>query len=378
MSDPVQRKRIGFFGLGALSYLPTAAFLAFGTAEGVVPMPVLVGTLATHLAINLVFLGVFVAGWNLRFERDRTLAMPQIVTGIVSNWWVLAILGPWRSTYLVMCVTPLLFGALKLRPVQMLRLAGFAQAGHLAIVLAAGHWVPDQLDLRHELVLWATLTIEMLWVAGIAAMIGNLRRRLLRANAESHRLAHSDPLTGVLNRRALIEQVQAVAGLRPGAAAGAAPAAPLVALLDLDHFKMVNDGYGHEVGDRMLVAFADAVRNCIREDDVFGRYGGDEFVLCLAARQAPHAREVFERLQRTVADIELRDCPEVGATVSIGATRLRPGETIDAALQRADALLYSVKRSGRGRAVLDEGHDDDAGPQPQAPGAARRAPASAH
>lgn len=102
-----------------------------------------------------------------------------------------------------------------------------------------------------------------------------------------------------------------------------------------------------------------------------GRDGGDEFVLCMPAARPAHVREVLERIERAVAEIELRDCPEIGSSVSIGATRLRRDETVAAALHRADALLYTVKRNGRGRFVLDESIGVAAGePSPASSGVA--------
>src|SRR5690606_27922403 len=125
-----------------------------------------------------------------------------------------------------------------------------------------------------------------------------MRRSLLVAYGEAERLATADPLTGVLNRRALFDSID-VALREPEPRNGDDT---VLALIDLDHFKTINDSHGHDVGDQLLVAFTAAVRANIRSTD---RYGGDEFVLFLRGTSRELAMSVFERIQGALAAIRL-------------------------------------------------------------------------
>lgn len=159
------------------------------------------------------------------------------------------------------------------------------------------------------------------------------------------RLVQIDPLTGSLNRRGLDQRYQP----------GQPSAAPLtVAMLDLDHFKQVNDRYGHAVGDLVLRHVTAAVGQVLRADDALVRYGGEEFLLLLPGLDRERGARVAERVRAAVAAAPV-SIPggEVTATVSIGVAELRPGEDRDEVIARADAALYRAKRGGRDRVELD-------------------------
>jgi two-component system cell cycle response regulator len=155
--------------------------------------------------------------------------------------------------------------------------------------------------------------------------------------------AGRDPLTGLLNRRGA---EQAMARERARARRQDSPLA--VALIDVDHFKRVNDQYGHEAGDRVLRAVGRAIENAVRPYDVVARWGGEEFLMVIPGATVDQARTLAERLRQSVADLRPADLPAV--TVSIGVDILAPGEeTLAAALARADTNLYQAKNDGRNR-----------------------------
>jgi diguanylate cyclase (GGDEF)-like protein len=159
------------------------------------------------------------------------------------------------------------------------------------------------------------------------------------------RLALTDELTGLMTRRALRE-------LAPDTVAQARRSHHEVAvvMLDLDHFKSVNDRHGHLVGDDVLRRTAAAVRSQLRPDALLTRYGGEEFAAVVPVVDLAAARQMAERVRRTVAEppaVGLIEGPAV--TASIGLTMLRPAETLDAAILRADEALYRAKRAGRDR-----------------------------
>jgi diguanylate cyclase (GGDEF)-like protein len=124
-----------------------------------------------------------------------------------------------------------------------------------------------------------------------------------------------------------------------------------LALLDLDHFKRVNDRHGHEAGDQLLRRFVDLVRRSTRATDRLFRFGGEEFVLLMEHTDEIGALRAFGNLQRHIHE-ELRAGGEP-VTVSMGAAVLRHGENRDAWFARADAALYRAKQDGRDRLVLD-------------------------
>lgn len=176
-----------------------------------------------------------------------------------------------------------------------------------------------------------------------ARLAEQLRLHLLAVEEE----AATDPLTGVLNRRAF-DRVLANEVSR--AAAGRTSLSLLA--LDLDHFKAINDTHGHAVGDDALRAFAARLRALLRQQDHFARVGGEEFVVLLPGAAAVRALEIAERLRAAVAERPLLDAPRVAPTVSIGVASRQDGETAAALLARADAAAYAAKRAGRDRAML--------------------------
>lgn len=183
-------------------------------------------------------------------------------------------------------------------------------------------------------------TAVLLLVGGVI-----LLRRQVALKHQFIKLAHHDELTGAPNRRAVMqfaEQVCSQAGYQdPG---------PLVALLDLDHFKQVNDKYGHPVGDAVLRCFYQAAVGTIRPADMLGRAGGEEWLLVMP-EAAPGAEfAVFERIRAAVSAIHPEGLPaEHAITFSMGTARPRHGEGLEQVLKRADLALYEAKQAGRDR-----------------------------
>lgn len=185
-------------------------------------------------------------------------------------------------------------------------------------------------------------------VAPLVATFGFLLMCADRLHAELEELATIDTLTGAWNRRALLEQCARILGLdrrhrRPSS----------LLLVDVDHFKRVNDTYGHEAGDAALCELVRRMNAVLRGEDVVGRLGGEEFVALLPGTSEAGAVEVAERLSEAVRQ-ENFFCrgEEIPLTVSIGVSEREVGEADIAALvQRADRAMYAAKRGGRDRVV---------------------------
>jgi diguanylate cyclase (GGDEF)-like protein len=172
-------------------------------------------------------------------------------------------------------------------------------------------------------------------------------------NALAHdrlqRLAALDALTGAFNRRF------GMARLREEFGRAVRSRAPLgVIIFDIDHFKRVNDTYGHLLGDRVLARMAKAVRPVVREGDVLVRYGGEEFLLVLPAASRADAAKIAERLRYLVEETSIADGEQtVRVTISLGVTSYPEFDAADELelLALADKLLYNAKESGRNRVI---------------------------
>jgi diguanylate cyclase (GGDEF)-like protein len=165
------------------------------------------------------------------------------------------------------------------------------------------------------------------------------------AREELLRQAHLDPLTGLPNRRALLEHVAGMLGPdRP-------TQHPVVAMfLDVDHLKRVNDTFGHEGGDDVLVEIGQRLTTAVTAADVVARVGGDEFVVLLGGDDsAARADETASRVARRLRYPIRLGVEQVVVGASIGVTTAVPGDTVTSLLRRADSALYAAKLGGRGR-----------------------------
>ncbi|WP_233972403.1 GGDEF domain-containing protein [Pectobacterium versatile] len=160
-------------------------------------------------------------------------------------------------------------------------------------------------------------------------------------------LAHTDPLTGLLNRRGIYESIELILSKSNQVAA---------IMIDIDHFKRVNDTYGHNVGDDVIRLLAKNIKQGARESDLICRTGGEEFLALLPDTDMTQAADIAERLRKKVEKMPL-PIPE-NITISLGVTCFIPGmEQIDSVLKIADDALYQAKHEGRNRVVIKVASD---------------------
>lgn len=183
--------------------------------------------------------------------------------------------------------------------------------------------------------------MSLVGLTGIGAL--TLTLHYARASHRHHTEANTDSLTGVLNRRALFD--------RFGSTKQSSRTAVL--MFDLDHFKQVNDRFGHAEGDRVLQRFADVLRLELRRGDIASRIGGEEFCVVLSDIDQEQAKTIAERIRKSFADLAIAiDGEGLIATVSIGLAMPATDEDFSALLNRADAALYQAKNGGRNQVRL--------------------------
>mgnify|MGYP001120862037 CR=1 FL=1 len=311
---------------------------------------------ATYFLCGVSLIGVFAvlseAHFNDRFE-DHHLAVFQVV-GHAAIQLGFLVAAP-QIGYAFLNVLFLLFGAGALR--MTLRQVTVAWALIAAAVIPIFVLAPVPVGLpvatsteRLAAALCFILTIGQCAFVGLYG--DALRRKLYKRGSQLseaykriEELAELDELTGSFNRRCIMRMLdeEIARTARSGAPCS-------IALIDLDHFKRVNDTHGHPTGDEVLRAFAITMFANIRSVDRFGRYGGEEFLLVLPDMTNEGAARAMDRLRAIVADLDWSAfSPGMKVTLSAGVATLTPGETTDSLLGRADRALYSAKAQGRNR-----------------------------
>lgn len=176
----------------------------------------------------------------------------------------------------------------------------------------------------------------------LESMIRERTESLQNKTRELELLASTDSLTGLLNRRKFSETLN----LEIKRFIRYKKAFSLINI-DIDHFKKVNDTYGHDIGDKVITAFADILKQNIRDSDSAARWGGEEFLILIIETRAEEAIEITEKLLALIRETQIE--PVGNTTASIGVTSVRQGDTEESILIRSDQALYKAKDNGRNR-----------------------------
>lgn len=294
------------------------------------------------------------SGWSQRFA-DPSLTGLQIAFAICSGAAGYALAGPLRGAVFPVLTLILVFGMFQLRARSAYTLSLFALA-LFGIVMAAMAThrpaaYPPAVELGHFLMLACMLPA----IAVLTARLSHIRHRLSqqrealeRALAQLEAIATRDELTGLPNRRqmqALMDQ-ELLRSLRH-------PHDFCIALLDLDHFKRVNDTHGHAAGDAVLRAVAETARRQVRQGELLARHGGEEFIILAMDCRLDEARLAAERLRQALADtpIALNGGATLRVTASFGlaCAEARAVVDLDGLYRAADHALYRAKAEGRNR-----------------------------
>ncbi len=327
----------------------------YGVPNGLVEPAFQHGLLVIDLIGALAFYPLIRSGLSARWH-DPELSLLQIAWGSVAAMACYVAAPEMRASVLqAMCLIQI-FGMVKIAPRECL-LAG---AAAIACTVAA---LP--IVVAHENLSGGALQTELIKTALTCAVLAQLTRMSRQFSVVRQQVAHDqteltqaverlremsirDPLTGLYNRRHLLERLarehqRSVHLGRP----------LCVAMIDLDHFKRINDTHGHGVGDEVLVGFAQALGAVMRESDVTSRWGGEEFLVLLPDTGPGQASAALERLRKHLASRQLAaDAPQLRVTLSAGIATYLPGETLEQAIERADRALYAAKSEGRDRCLL--------------------------
>jgi diguanylate cyclase (GGDEF)-like protein len=353
----LQRLLLKRFGMAVASYVLTALLCAVALLADLLQASLPAALLATGLVTlsQLVFLALFLSGKNLRF-RDPSLTEAQVLVALAWLTVLLALFDEGRGALLVIYMLTLLFGVFQLQPRVFGRCAFFAFFGFAGLNLYEAY--TEQLTHPGLAVLQVSvLACVLIWLSLFASYVQAMRQRMrqrrfaLQAHQETLRgmmrqledLVATDELTGLFNRRHFLRLAgHQLETLRIGCQHG-------LALIDLDHFKRINDVHGHAAGDRVLQTFASVAQACLRDGDVVARYGGEEFVLLLPNTDADQFSACCERLREAFNKAEPLGVKVDNLSLSVGMTLLNMHDDLDEALHRADQALYQAKRSGRNR-----------------------------
>ena len=354
-TDKRQRIRLAMSGLAALLMVFCLVVMNSVAAAGLASTSeVRVWTACSVLGLIAVYAAIR-SGWSRRF-KDPALTLAQILYAITCCAAAFVIAGPARGVTLPILAIILMFGIFGLTTRQMLGVLVYSLVAFgLASGVVAGRDEPDYPPVVAAAYV-GMVVVVLLSSTFLTTRVQSTREHLRRQKAELaqaleqiRQLATHDDLTGLLNRRAMLDRMQLEQrrSLRSGSPL-------LIAQLDIDHFKAVNDTHGHAAGDLVLQSFADTVRRNVRDTDVLARWGGEEFVLLLCDPPAADAVALMERLRQAVQAMQVpvaQGGQPITVTVSIGLARHAPADPLAGTLERADRALYAAKAGGRNRVV---------------------------
>jgi diguanylate cyclase (GGDEF)-like protein len=356
--DPVQPMRVAQSLLAIAVYAVFAALHEVEAAMGLVAQGPARLLSAVTLGAALAFYLLVRTGASVRlFGAGNGVVMMQCLFGVAAAAWAYAINGALRGGCLLIFVLVLVFGMFALRPLQS-RVVGAAGLGMLAAAAfsmsnADPLLRPWPVECMH--ILFATVSVAILQVlserlAGLRATVLDQKLQLEDSLERLKELATRDELTGLVNRRQMMLRIEAEFARLERSHEELA-----VALIDLDHFKRINDSHGHHVGDMVLQSFARLAGNELRGSDLLARWGGEEFLLLLPMTPHAVACSAVERLRDTLTHRPAGASPVVRAvTFSAGVAMHEPGDTVHSLIERADRAMYQAKRLGRDRTVMAE------------------------
>lgn len=301
----------------------------------------------------VLFFGLIRSGVSLRWQ-DPSMAFVQMLYAVACNAVAFVIAGHARGVTLPLLSVILMFGIFGMS-IRQLALVAVYSVGLFSAAIAYELTYPSTDE--EPVVFGAYLVMVLIVLSGstyltwrltqIREHVRSQKKQLTEALEKIQQIAIRDELTSAVNRRHMQEL------LRVEVQRSVRIASPLlIAVLDIDHFKRINDSYGHQAGDRALQAFVEVVQAGIRGTDTLARWGGEEFLVMLTDAPMELGAVCMSRVRTQVQDMQVSyNGIDIRFTVSIGLTQYRPGESVAKTIGRADEALYAAKAQGRNQVV---------------------------
>ena len=350
--DPRQALRIRRYLMAVGTSMLAVAALFIAHLFGVMPRSAALEGTAMILALSVIFYLLFRFGVNRQFS-DPSLTTEMIICAVIVLAYLMYQAQEARNALSLFYLAAMLFGVLRLSTQRLMTIAGVALLAHGTMLYLSELRQPGAKS-SESIVQFAVLAVVLPWFAAMGGYVNSLRHRLSDSNRQLkiayervEQVAIHDELTGVFNRRFLMDALA-----RERSRAKRLGTVFSVCLIDLDHFKSINDTLSHAAGDAVLKHFALLAGTDLRAVDVFGRYGGEEFLLVLPDTGQQGACASAERIRAAVEAARFPQMPaDRRVTVTIGVAVSRPDEEALALIGRADKALYEGKAAGRNRIV---------------------------
>lgn len=309
---------------------------------------------------HLIFVGIILSGYN-NLLKEPSLLLPHMLWSLAVFLVTAYLLDRMRISVMMMYLAIMLIGSFQVKFKGFITIACLAIAGYGAVLYLIGQNRPESLfiatEFLQELVQWGAMGLLMVIFAFLGADISGIRQALGSKNKELNvaltrikDIAIRDELTGLYNRRHMAEILENQKGMADRGSHEFS-----VCYLDLDHFKSINDTYGHNIGDEVLKVYAKICQAQVRNIDYVARFGGEEYVIVLSKTNIEGAKYVAERIRKEIEGYNFQTiAPDLKVTVSIGVTQYYSYERTEATISRADNGLYRVKNSGRNKVLAIE------------------------
>ena len=309
---------------------------------------------ACSLAGILGFYLLLRSGLSKHLGPDPSLTLPQSIFGVLITAWGYAIDPALRGAVIAIMLLNLVWGMFVLTQRQAFGLYLFGLSLLGGVMAGGSHVDPQRFPPVIEAMHFAFAAIVMTAVSVLSANMARMRNRLRARTTELREalekiqyLAHHDELTRISNRRHLSERMAAEQSRQQQTGHPMS-----LVLIDIDHFKAVNDEHGHAAGDAVLRQFAEILHGVLRTSDLVGRWGGEEFLVVIPQSSPGIAELLVDRMRDALARASFDAVvPGLHITFSAGLSECAPGEDLHIAIDRADQALYRAKQDGRDRTV---------------------------
>jgi diguanylate cyclase len=349
--DRKQALRIRRFFMAFTAYILCASIAYISYLAHIMEWQAIFGFLIIIPIINITLYIIFRTGLNLRMA-DPSLTSVQIFAAILVTMYGMYFANESRGVLLLIYVIILLFGIFRLNTRDFLLVSVFTLLTYGCDIVLLYLYRPDGVNFNIEYLQWIVLSLVLATFSIIGGYISSLRQNLSISKSEQSKyieiiqeMAIRDELTGVYNRRHLMELLDFEKN-RSSRGGGIF----CLAMVDIDHFKNVNDTYGHQSGDAVLRTVATIFQKTLRATEISGRYGGEEFLIVLTQTDIKGAFICAERVRANIENALFPDLgPDFKVTVSIGLSEYHIREDVKEIISRADEALYRAKKRGRNR-----------------------------